>query len=97
MPNEVPLNPGEVAALQVGCPLDFCMQPKHKRCVNKHGDKTARPHKARIQQARDVAATESRHSSYPYLKRVDKEAVRTRRPLRSGAVTDRGIQPLTAM
>lgn len=53
MANEVQLNPGEAKAMQVDCP--FCGAEKHKRCTNRHGGKTPRPHKARIIFARSLA------------------------------------------
>jgi hypothetical protein len=65
----IPLNPGETAALEVGCPL--CGQQKGKKCKSMKGNEVSnklipRPHKARVLQARDLTAMKAaKHQRLP--------------------------------
>jgi len=76
---KVQLNPGEIRALHVGCPL--CGQQKGKKCASLKnvgaGRLVARPHLARVRQAQDLLE----HKARKY----------TPKQMRSGNVTDIGL------
>lgn len=42
-------------ALKVYCPFPGCWRPPHLQCLTRNGNKTKRPHRVRVQRAKERA------------------------------------------